>query len=103
MICGGRVYRFRAMHRLPGYPEPWCHEHEHDYRVEMVLAGTGNMEELDREWRSFAAALPHRLNAAFEDTTVEGLAAAFLSDFADQGVVQVKVWEDDARWGLATK
>lgn len=79
--------------------------HGHHYTVEVV--GTFNHEDADELW--IGDMLPEydgeNLNDVFALTTVEEFAARLLSRFAAniEGVRQVTVWEDDDRWGRATR
>jgi 6-pyruvoyl-tetrahydropterin synthase len=107
-----RRYPFRAHHHIEGVAEPWCHDHWHDYIVEVVAEAQappdGSMvidtDELDRIWYD-------RLESRFRGdlnqstpttTTVEALAAWILYHFPDI-VREVTVWEDDDRWGRARR
>lgn len=103
-IESARRYHFRAVHSLPGFPEPWCHKHPHAYTVELV--GTFNHEQADEAWADVA---PYYAEADLDDlvgssTTVEELAEFFFTPFRDvPGITQITVWEDDDRWGRATR
>jgi hypothetical protein len=96
-----RLYRFRATHSLPDFPEPWCFPHQHDYTVEIVAEGGMPTDSLDK---LFA---PGRLegkdmNGIADPSTVEHLAERFLGSMPIE-VVAVTVWEDRARWGRAER
>jgi len=95
MVTVGRTYRFRAVHALPGYPEPWCFPHEHDYTIHLEAAGGTPTDLLDDWW-----AEEEPLDA--DPTTVENIAERMLHA-APAFVVAVTVWEDGARWGRAER
>jgi 6-pyruvoyl-tetrahydropterin synthase len=107
-----RRYRFRGKHHLPGFPEPWCEVHEHDYTVEVVaVSPVGDVhvdtDRIDQAWRFIKSDTdgPYDLDAfGPENTTVEALAQRWLRMFRYEipSTVQVSVWEDDDRWGRAT-
>lgn len=96
----GRLYRFRAVHSLPDYPEPWCYPHQHDYTVEVVAKGDTDTLGLDREWASIA--VPADLDVRFRPSTVENIASRLLGEFGSE-VLSVTVWEDQQRWGRAER
>jgi hypothetical protein len=100
-----RLYRFRATHSLPEFPEPWCFPHEHDYTVEVVADGGTDTDRLDQRWATFGPAAGEpapNLNAWFHPTTVENIATHLLKRFGELAVA-VTVWEDQARWGRADR
>jgi 6-pyruvoyl-tetrahydropterin synthase len=97
----GRIYRFRGVHSLPGFPEPWCFPHQHDYTVEVVVAGGTDTLALDVAWDQFG--LDGRvvnMNAVFLPSTVESIAEELLEHF---DALSVTVWEDQQRWGRAER
>lgn len=110
MIEVARRYFFNAVHHLEGMPEPWGSTHGHKYTVEVVAAGEPDSlgmvvdtDLLDQRW--------HRLKESFEWqdltdtlpclTTVERIASFLLHNFPE--AQRVTVWEDDDRWGRATR
>jgi 6-pyruvoyl-tetrahydropterin synthase len=97
----GRVYRFRAVHSLPDFREPWCFPHEHDYRVEVEAEGGVDTDRLDRVWEGIDITVD--LNAFVTPSTVEAIAEKILLRFIEfvPEMHMVTVWEDDARWGRA--
>jgi 6-pyruvoyl-tetrahydropterin synthase len=100
MTTVGRIYRFRGVHSLPGFPEPWCFPHQHDYTVEVVAEGDTDTLKLDRRWEElgFNAVVP--MNDKFKPSTVENIAEVLRRGF---GALSVTVWEDQARWGKAER
>ena len=96
-----RIYRFRATHSLPDFPEPWCFPHQHDYTVEVVAKGGTSTDLLDEFWRDrgFDGA---NLNCWFVPSTVENIAETLLSA-ASKSILSVMVWEDRQRWGKAER
>lgn len=109
MIEVARIYRFRARHSLPDMPEPWCHEHEHDYTVEVVARGVGPVvvetDEIDTAWNEVVKPDEFsNLNDAYVSTTVEALAQGWLDELKEcvPAVRRVTVWEDKQRWGRAS-
>jgi 6-pyruvoyl-tetrahydropterin synthase len=117
MIEVARRYRFTATHSLPGVPG-YDEEHEHLYTVEVVASAdlpaggdppgmVVDTAEIDRvlephveAWRGTS------LDDAFTvPTTVENIANALLvlvSSSVPQ-VSSVRVWEDEDRWGAASR
>lgn len=98
----GRTYRFRAMHSLPDFPEPWCFPHQHDYTVEIEAAGDTHTDGLDGWWAGLLPIRAENLNDAFDPSTVENIAVELL-DAAPPAVLSVTVWEDKQRWGRAER
>lgn len=101
MTTVGRIYRFRGVHSLPGFPEPWCFPHQHDYTVEVVAPGGVDTAVLDAKWQMLGLNDASNLNHVFHPSTVEHIAEQLLGDFAV--AVSVTVWEDQARWGKAER
>ncbi len=99
----GRTYRFRATHSLPGFPEPWCFPHQHDYTVEVVAEGGTPTDTLDSAWRPLedGRALFEGLSARDLPSTVEHLATAVLLEIPE--AIAATVWEDKQRWGKAER
>lgn len=97
----GRLYRFRATHSLPDFPEPWCFPHEHDYTVEVVAVGGTPTDTLDEWWSTYPTRWPV-LDERFKPSTVENIAEWLLSE-APRTVLEVVVWEDRQRWGRAER
>ncbi len=97
----GRIYRFRATHSLPDFPEPWCFPHQHDYTVEVTATGGTPTDAVDDWW--LTCGLDGRnLNDKFQPSTVEAIAGIMLVQ-APSPVVAVTVWEDRQRWGRAER
>lgn len=90
----GRTYRFRAVHSLPDFPEPWCYPHEHDYTVHIEAVGGTPTDKLDEEWAEANVPLS-KLG------TVEAIAESLLTFI--EAATAVTVWEDYARWGKAQR
>jgi 6-pyruvoyl-tetrahydropterin synthase len=110
MIEVARRYFFHATHYIEGAPHPWCEPHEHDYTVEVVAAGEPDSlgfvidtDELDAKWRQLEPRFNHRdlTDTLPFLTSVENIASFLLSEFPDAR--RVTVWEDDSRWGRATR
>lgn len=113
MIAVARRYTFWAHHHVEGAPEPWCNDHGHTYTVEVVAEGDStdrngmviDTDLLDRVWSGIVNDIEGTdLNATTAgSTTVEDLAQEWLSVYraAADTVVEVKVFEDDERWGRA--
>lgn len=103
-----RRYSFTAWHHLDGFAEPWCNHHMHVYTVEVVALSSADerldTDDLDDAWQSLAPRENEDLNVHHHDTTVEELAAEWLSDLRGMvpQIVEVTVWEDRERWGRAT-
>ncbi len=102
MTTVGRIYRFRAIHSLPDFPEPWCFPHQHDYTVEITAAGGTSTDDLDAIWKRHASFDGCDLNERFQPSTVETIAERLLWTFGEIAL-SVRVWEDQARWGLAER
>lgn len=99
----GRIYRFRAIHSLPDFPEPWCFPHQHDYTVEVEAEGGTPTDRLDDWWDEKPRTRLYDLNDVYDGpTTVENIAADLL-DSAPPVVRSVTVWEDKQRWGKAKR
>lgn len=99
-----RIYRFEAAHSLPGFGGPAEALHGHSYAARVEVEGGYRTEDLDAAWSRLLPRLDHALlNEAFDDTTVEGLAAALFGRLADAGapVRSVEVQEGDLRFGRA--
>jgi 6-pyruvoyl-tetrahydropterin synthase len=98
-----RLYRFRARHSLPEeWGEPWSHVHEHDYTIEIVAAGGTPTDELDEAVRGMLELEGTNINEVANPSTVEHLAERLLDELPDWAI-SVRVWEDQARWGSATR
>lgn len=112
MIAVARRYTFAAHHHIEGLAEPWCHDHWHEYTIEVVAETEelpdGSMvidtDELDAIWKQHKPLFRDRdLNDSTPtNTTVEALAAWVLGHFPDE-VREVTVWEDTQRWGRARR
>ncbi len=98
----GRIYRFRGIHSLPGFPEPWCYPHQHDYTVEIEADGGTPTDELDDYWGSWCFIDGYDLDSKFLPSTVENIAEQLLVQ-AGSDVSAVVVWEDRQRWGRAER
>ena len=96
-----RLYRFRATHSLPDFPEPWCFPHQHDYTVEVVAEGGTDTDELDFIWAENGFQDGLDLNETVDVTTVERIADVILT--SHESLIAVTVWEDQARWGRAER
>jgi 6-pyruvoyl-tetrahydropterin synthase len=96
-----RLYRFRATHSLPEFPAPWCYPHEHDYTIELVAEGGTDTDEIDHYWRTLDMGTGRNLDEHYSPTTVENIAEELLA--GHQALVRVVVWEDQARWGSASR
>lgn len=95
-----RVYRFHGEHSLPGFSEPWCFPHRHDYIVEVVVGGGTPTELLDEKWEQVGVSEVVDVNAIWSPSTVEKISEDLLEHF---GALQVTVWEDGQRWGRAER
>lgn len=98
-----RIYRFRAIHSLPDFPEPWCFPHQHDYTVEVEVAGDTPTDLVDGAWEALCIGVDgDDLNRVWSPSTVEHIAAELLKYFGP-AAVSVTVWEDRARNGRARR
>lgn len=93
-----RIYRFRGVHSLPGFDPPWCYPHQHDYTVEVVVAGDTPTDDVDKAW--FLHAPSADIDSHYQPSTVENIALVLLRQL---NAVRVTVWEDQARWGRAVR
>lgn len=98
-----RRYRFRATHSLPDFPEPWCFPHQHDYTLEVVVAGGTSTDIVDELWDQIAVHEVANLNSLWEPSTVENIAENLLTGWFDEIAIAVTVWEDASRWGRAER
>ncbi len=98
----GRTYRFRAVHSLPDFPEPFNHPHQHDYTVELVASGGLDTDLLDEWWMSRGLVNDEAMDNRFRPSTVENIAELLLGD-CPSSVLSVTVWEDKQRWGKAER
>lgn len=114
-VTVARRYRFKALHSIRGGAEPWCFPHEHAYTVEVTVEddrmSDGMVIDTDRLDAWWATRLPLFERCNLDETlpvartTVEAI-AGYLIDHAaenDLALSAVTVWEDDDRWGRATR
>ena len=109
----GRTYRFEAAHHLPRLPEGHrCRNlHGHNYRVEIVVAGTldargfiKDFAEIDAEVAPWLALVDHRLlnNVdGLDNPTAEIIAGWFLARIPE--CERVRVHETDDCWAEVSR
>ncbi len=104
----GRTYRFESAHHLPHLPDGHkCKNlHGHNYRVEIVVAGTldargfvRDFAEIDAELMPLVRQVDHKLLndiPGLENPTAEVIAAWFFERI--EGCESVRIYENDECW-----
>jgi 6-pyruvoyl-tetrahydropterin synthase len=112
MIEVARRYFFVATHSLPGV-EGYDEEHGHRYTIEVVARGSSldgegmviDTAALDRIFEPMVKGWSgSNLNDYFAPSTVEVIADELLGEVDHlPNAYAVTVWEDDERWGRASR